>query len=159
MIELPSAVVMADRLAQECDFLSVGTNDLLQYGLGVDRANPEVAYLADGLDPAILRMLESVVRAADRADKPLSMCGDMAADAFVLPIVVGLGYRALSVPLSTVPLVREVLRRIDTTVARALAEKALDCATAAEVSALLVAEFAQDLGDIWREAGIDFHVS
>ncbi|MDD9938339.1 MAG: phosphoenolpyruvate--protein phosphotransferase [Myxococcales bacterium] len=155
MIELPSAVVMADRLARECDFLSVGTNDLVQYGLAVDRANPEVAYLAESLDPAILRMLDSVVRAASAVDKPLSMCGDMAADALVLPLVLGLGYRVLSVPLSAVPLVREVVRRVDTTTARALAEKALDCATAEEVRAALVAEFAGQLGDLWSETGIE----
>ena len=155
MIELPSAVMMADRFAQECDFLSVGTNDLVQYGLAVDRSNPEVAYLAQSLDPAVLRMLEMVVRAANAHGKPLSMCGDMAADAFVLPIVVGLGYRQLSVPVIALPLVREVLRRIDAVLARTVATHALACATADEVVWLVATHFGRELGDLWTEAGIE----
>jgi phosphotransferase system enzyme I (PtsI) len=155
MIELPSAVMMADRFAMECDFLSVGTNDLVQYGLAVDRSNPSVAYLAQSLDPAVLRMLEVVVRAASAKNKPLSMCGDMAADAFVLPIVVGLGYRSLSVPVTALPLVREVLRRIDSVQARAVAAKALECSTADEVVWLVATHFGRELGELWTEAGIE----
>jgi phosphotransferase system enzyme I (PtsI) len=155
MIELPSAVMMADRFAQECDFLSVGTNDLVQYALAVDRSNPAVAYLAQSLDPAVLRMLARVVEAAGAHDRPLSMCGDMAADAFVLPIVVGLGYRTLSVPVSALPLVREVLRRIDSEQARTVAEQALECATADEVVWLLATNFGGELGELWAEAGIE----
>jgi len=148
-------VMMADRFAMECDFLSVGTNDLVQYGLAVDRSNPSVAYLAQSLDPAVLRMLEAVVRAAGAKNKPLSMCGDMAADAFVLPIVVGLGYRSLSVPVTALPLVREVLRRIDSVQARAVASKALECATADEVVWLVATHFGRELGELWTEAGIE----
>jgi phosphoenolpyruvate-protein phosphotransferase (PTS system enzyme I) len=155
MIELPSAVMMADRFAQECDFLSVGTNDLVQYGLAVDRSNPAVAYLAQSLDPAVLRMLAAVVRAATASGKPLSMCGDMAADAFVLPVVLGLGYRSLSVPVSALPLVREVLRHIDAARAKDTATQALDCATADEVAWLVASHFGADLGALWSEAGID----
>jgi phosphotransferase system enzyme I (PtsI) len=155
MIELPSAVMMADRFAQECDFLSVGTNDLVQYALAVDRSNPAVSYLAQSLDPAVLRMLAAVVRAAADHAKPLSMCGDMAADPFVLPIVIGLGYRSLSVPVSALPLVREVLRCIDGERARAAAVEALDCATADEVAWLVASRFGKDLGPLWSEAGIE----
>jgi phosphotransferase system enzyme I (PtsI) len=154
MIELPSAVIMAERLAAECDFLSVGTNDLVQYGLGVDRSNPEVAYLAESLHPAILRMLDTVVRAALARDRPISMCGDMAADALVLPIVVGLGYRDLSVPVSAVALVREVLRRIDSAAAQRCAQQALQCDTTDAVRTLLADTFEDALGDLWAEAGI-----
>jgi phosphotransferase system enzyme I (PtsI) len=155
MIELPSAVMMADRFAAECDFLSVGTNDLVQYGLAVDRSNPAVAYLAQSLDPAVLRMLDAVVRAANAHGKPLSMCGDMAADAFVLPIVIGLGFRRLSVPVSALPLVREVLRRVDTELARSVAARALECATADEAVWLVASHFGRDLGDLWSEAGVE----
>jgi phosphotransferase system enzyme I (PtsI) len=155
MIELPSAVMMADRFAQECDFLSVGTNDLVQYGLAVDRSNPAVAYLAQSLDPAVLRMLARVVQAAGACRKPLSMCGDMAADAFVLPIVIGLGYRTLSVPVSALPLVREVLRRIDSVQAANIALQALECATADEVVWLVATNFGGQLGELWTEAGIE----
>lgn len=155
MIELPSAVMMADRFAQECDFLSVGTNDLVQYGLAVDRSNPEVAYLSQPLDPGVLRMLDAVVRAAATYGKPVAMCGDMAANAFVLPIVIGLGYRTLSVPVSALPLVREVLRRLDSTQAREAAAEALDCATADEVVGLVSSRFGAALGELWAEAGIE----
>jgi phosphotransferase system enzyme I (PtsI) len=147
MIELPSAVMMADRFAQECDFLSVGTNDLVQYGLAVDRSNPAVAYLAQSL--------ARVVQAAAQYNRPLSMCGDMAADAFVLPIVVGLGYRTLSVPVSALPLVREVLKRINSVQAASVAAQALDCATADEVVWLVATNFGSQLGELWTEAGIE----
>jgi phosphotransferase system enzyme I (PtsI) len=154
MIELPSAVMMADRFAQECDFLSVGTNDLVQYGLAVDRSNPDVAYLAQALDPAVLRMLDVVVRAARAKGKRLSMCGDMACDPFTLPLVIGLGYRELSAPGIALPLVREVLRRIDSSEAEAAARHALDCATADEVRACVIERFSPSLGALWREAGV-----
>jgi phosphotransferase system enzyme I (PtsI) len=155
MIELPSAVMMADRFAAECDFLSVGTNDLVQYGLAVDRSNPAVAYLSQPLDPAVLRMLDVVVRAADAQGKPVSMCGDMAANPFVLPVVLGLGYRRLSVPVSTLPLVREVLRRVHAAEAAALGASALQCATADEVTLLIRGRFGAVLGELWAEAGIE----
>jgi phosphotransferase system enzyme I (PtsI) len=157
MIELPSAVMMADRFAAECDFLSVGTNDLVQYGLAVDRSNPTVAYLSQPLDPAVLRMLDAVVRASAAGGKPVAMCGDMAANPFVLPVVLGLGYRRLSVPVSTLPLVREVLRRIDSAQSAALAQSALECATADEVAELIRGRFSTALGELWAEAGIELH--
>jgi phosphotransferase system enzyme I (PtsI) len=154
MIELPSAVMMSDRFAQECDFLSVGTNDLVQYGLAVDRGNPAVAYLSQSHDPAVLRMLALVVASATLHDTPLAMCGDMAADPFVLPLVIGLGYRRLSVPVSALPLVREVLRQIDTREAAAAAEAARECVTAAEVAKLVVERFGRALRELWAEAGV-----
>ena len=154
MIELPSAVMMADRFAAECDFMSVGTNDLVQYGLAVDRSNPAVAYLAQAADPAVLRMLAMIEQAARTAHTPVSVCGDMAADPLLLPLVVGLGYRQLSVSVGAVPLVREVVRRIDAAAAAEVARMALNCATAAEVHALLRAEFSGALGDLWAETGV-----
>lgn len=153
MIELPSAVMMADRFAAGCDFLSVGTNDLVQYGLGVDRSNPAVAYLAQAADPAVLRMLAMVQRSSELAREPTSMCGDMAADPLLLPLVIGLGFRHLSVPVSAVPLVREVISRIDSVRAGELAARALACCTAAEVRALVEAELGPVLADVWVETG------
>jgi phosphotransferase system enzyme I (PtsI) len=153
MIELPSAVMMADRFTAECDFLSVGTNDLVQYGLGVDRSNPAVAYLAQAADPAVLRMLAMIQRSSELAREPTSMCGDMAADPLLLPLVIGLGFRHLSVPVSAVPLVREVISRVDSTQAADVALRALASATAAEVRALVEAEFGSVLADVWTETG------
>jgi len=145
--------MMADRFAAECDFLSVGTNDLIQYGLGVDRSNPAVAYLAQAADPAILRMLAMVQRSSELAREPTSMCGDMAADSLLLPLVIGLGFRHLSVPVSAIPLVREVISRVDSAHAAALTLRALACATAAEVRALVEDELGSALGDVWAETG------
>ena len=153
MIELPSAVMMADRFAAECDFLSVGTNDLVQYGLGVDRSNPAVAYLAQAADPAVLRMLALVQRSSELAREPTSMCGDMAADPFLLPLVIGLGFRHLSVPVSAVPLVREVISRVDSAQAAALAILTLQCSTVAEVRTLVEEAFGSVLADVWAETG------
>lgn len=112
MIETPGAAGIADLLAKECDFLSVGTNDLIQYALAVDRGNPSVAALYDPLHPAVLRMLRFVVRAANDAKVPLSLCGEMAADPALTPVLVGLGFRELSCPPRAVPLVRDAVRSI-----------------------------------------------
>lgn len=155
MIELPSAVLMAEHLARRCDFLSVGTNDLVQYTLAADRANPQVAYLGDTLDPAVLLQLDRLVHVSRETGRPLSMCGDMAADPFALPIAIGLGYRSLSVPVSALGLVREVLRHIDGQEARSVAQRALGCSTALEVRQLVDESFREVLGEIWSESGVN----
>lgn len=155
MIEVPSAALVAEALAKESDFFSVGTNDLVQYTLALDRSNPQVAHLARTLDPAVLRLLDMTARAAERAGAPLSMCGDMAADPFAIPIVVGLGYRTLSMPYSSLPLVREVIGRISMVEAREAAGDALACGEVAEVERLVADRFGRALGDLWREEGIE----
>ncbi|MDD9944371.1 MAG: phosphoenolpyruvate--protein phosphotransferase [Myxococcales bacterium] len=154
MIELPAAVVMADRIAAEVDFMAVGTNDLVQYSLAVDRTNPQVAYLADALDPAVLRQLDRVISVGKDADRPVSMCGDMATDPVALPIVAGLGFRSVSVPIAAMPLAREILRAIDTRQARGVVDRALACDTALDVRVLVRKSFPQ-LDPVWQEAGID----
>jgi len=154
MIEVPSAALMAEALAAEADFFSVGTNDLVQYTLAVDRGDSRVASLARCLDPAILRLLEMTARAADAASIGLSMCGDMASDPVALPAVLGLGYRRLSVPLASRPLVREVARRVSLERARDVVKTALTLPTADDVHALMVENFGEALGELWREEGI-----
>lgn len=154
MIELPAAVMMADKLAEEVDFMAVGTNDLVQYALAVDRTNPSVAYMADPLDPAVLRLLQRVVQVATDKGLPLSMCGDMAANPVSLPIVLGLGFRTLSLPLSAMPLSREIVREIDLGEATAAAEDALDCGTAGEVHQVVRDRFSAALRELWDEAGV-----
>jgi len=154
MIEVPSAALMADLLAAECDFFSVGTNDLVQYTLALDRGNPDVAARAQPLDPSVLRLLDMTGRAARQAGIGLSICGDMAADPLALPIAIGLGYRELSVPLAAIPLAREAIRRIDAAMVTGLAADAIRCATAQEVRRLVLAALADDLGELWREQGI-----
>ena len=91
MIEVPSLALEADRLTTDCDFFSVGTNDLIQYLLAVDRQNPQVANRYQPFHPAVLRIMKSVVQAAHEHDLPVSICGDMASDLRALPVLVGLG--------------------------------------------------------------------
>jgi len=110
MIETPAAAGIADLLARDADFLSVGTNDLIQYALAVDRGNPSVAALYDPLHPAILRMLRFVLRAGAQRGVPVSLCGEMAADPALVPVLVGLGFRELSVPPRAIPPVRDAVR-------------------------------------------------
>ena len=115
MIELPAAVTLADWFAEEVDFFSIGTNDLTQYTLAVDRGNRHVAHLYNPLHPAMLRIIGHVVRAARAADIELSMCGEMAGDALALPVLLGLGLRTLSMNQNSIPLIKSMIRdlRID----------------------------------------------
>jgi phosphotransferase system enzyme I (PtsI) len=110
MIETPAAAGIADLLAREADFLSVGTNDLIQYALAVDRGNPSVAALYDPLHPSILRMLRFVLKAGEMQGVPVSLCGEMAADPALVPVLVGLGFRELSCPPRAIPPVRDAVR-------------------------------------------------
>jgi phosphoenolpyruvate-protein kinase (PTS system EI component) len=153
MIEVPSAALIAPALAKECDFFSVGTNDLVQYTLAIDRTNPEVAARASALDPAVLRLLELTARAARDAEIGLSMCGDMAADPIALPLVIGLGYRDLSVPTSALALTRAVVSRVDSSMAEDCAREALTVCGTNEVAACVRTRFGAALGELWHEHG------
>lgn len=110
MIETPAAAMAADLLARETDFLSVGTNDLVQYTLAVDRGNPSVATLYDPLHPAVLRMLRYVVRSGRARALPVALCGEIAGSPARLPAILGLGFRELSCPPRAIPRVREAVR-------------------------------------------------
>lgn len=155
MIEVPAAVLIADKLARECDFFSVGTNDLVQYALAVDRTNPRVAHLASALHPGVLSLLDMTAKAAKSANIELAMCGGMAADTRALPLVMGLGYEHLSVDVGYLPLARAIIERIDLTLARRSAEDALRCGTIDEVKSLIHERFGEPLGDLWVEQGLD----
>jgi phosphotransferase system enzyme I (PtsI) len=115
MIETPAAAMTADLLSREVEFLSVGTNDLIQYTLAVDRGNPSVAPLYEPQHPAVLRMLRFVVRAGKAANVPVALCGEMAASPEHVPTLLGLGLRELSCPPRAVPRVREVIRATEIT--------------------------------------------
>ncbi len=151
MVELPSAAVMATALCEVADFLSVGTNDLVQYTLGVDRTNPEVAHLADPLHPAVLHLLSQTVEAADASGTPLTMCGDMATDLVALPVALGLGFRCFSVPVSMLPFVQELIRRVDLAALTALGGQALRETSTAAVRALVREALEGTLGGLWVE--------
>jgi phosphotransferase system enzyme I (PtsI) len=137
MIEVPSAALMADELARDCDFFSVGTNDLAQYTLAADRGDPHLAHLARPHDPAVLRLLDVTARAASAHRLPLSMCGDMAADAHGFPLAIGLGYTSIGVPVPALGRTRARVMTLEACALRELAAQALQLATPEEVEALV----------------------
>lgn len=125
MIEIPSAALVVDYLAQEADFMSIGTNDLIQYTLAVDRVNDEVSHLYEPLHPAILRLIHQTVAAAHAAGKWVGMCGEMAADPDVTPILLGLELDELSVSPSLVPKLKKNIRDLDFAECKALTQDVL----------------------------------
>jgi phosphotransferase system enzyme I (PtsI) len=144
MIEVPAAAIAADLLANEADFLAVGTNDLVQFALAVDRADERVSDLYDPLHPAILRLVRAAVRGARKRARPLSVCGEMAADPALAVLLVGLGVTELSMRTGAIPLVTQVLRATPAADARRLAARALRAATAEDVERGLAAELTDE---------------
>ncbi|HEY4255505.1 MAG TPA: phosphoenolpyruvate--protein phosphotransferase [Chlamydiales bacterium] len=140
MIEVPSSAILADALAEEADFFSIGTNDLIQYILAADRSNPSTASLYFSTHPSVLRLIRLIVNAAHAARKPLILCGEYAADPAMIPILIGLGIRELSVSARHIPLVKHTIRKWRILEACRLAEGALDYAAASELKEYLLAE-------------------
>lgn len=137
MIETPAAMLMADVLAKYCDFFSIGTNDLIQYLMAADRGNPNVAYLYQACDPAVLRALRSVIQAGVRAGIPVGLCGEMASDALLIPVLLGFGLERFSVSTSAILNTRREISRWSIQEAQEIADHALTLETAAEVAAYL----------------------
>jgi phosphoenolpyruvate-protein phosphotransferase (PTS system enzyme I) len=136
-LEVPSAALVADLLAPEVDFFSVGTNDLIQYLLAVDRTDPRVSGLYEPLHPAVLRTLHGVASAARAHGCPLSVCGEMAGQPLQAVLLVGLGFRGLSMAPSAIPRVKEALRAVGAAEAEVLASRCLSLATCADIEALV----------------------
>ncbi len=137
MVEIPSAALLSDHFITQCSFLSVGTNDLIQYTLAVDRNNGSVAELYQPLNPAILRLIHMAVQAARRHGKEISVCGEMASEVLYVPLLIGLGVTVLSMNPVAIPLVKETVRTISFRESQKLAEEALKCGTVDEVLAVL----------------------
>jgi phosphoenolpyruvate-protein phosphotransferase (PTS system enzyme I) len=137
MVETPSAAFIADLLADECDFLSIGTNDLIQYALAADREDEHVGYLYHPLHPAILRALKQIVDGASRAKKSLAMCGDMAGDPLLAWILIGLGLRNLSMAPRQIPVLKSIVHSTNLADAERLARAALALRTETEVEELV----------------------
>ena len=138
MIEVPSAALTADLLAEEADFFSIGTNDLIQYSLAVDRTDDRVSRLYEPLHPAILRMLRIVARAGRRRRLRVAVCGEMAADPVILALLVGLGLREFSMAPTAIPLAKQVLREMRAADAKLVATRALRAPNASAVEKLLL---------------------
>jgi phosphocarrier protein FPr len=137
MIEIPAAVLMADLFAKEVDFFSIGTNDLTQYTLAMDRMHPILAGKSDGLHPAVLRLIDATVRGAHAAGKWVGVCGELGADPQATPILLGLEVDELSVSVPAIATVKAKIRTLNRVEAQKLAARALACATAREVRALV----------------------
>ncbi|MCX7876254.1 MAG: phosphoenolpyruvate--protein phosphotransferase [Melioribacteraceae bacterium] len=134
MIEVPSAAAMAKEFAEESDFLSIGTNDLIQYTLAVDRGNEIVSRLYQEFHPSIVRFIHHVANEGKKADKPVSLCGEMAADPFAAPLLVGLGLESLSISPSIIPQIKKIIRSISFQEAKELADKCLTLKTEKEIN-------------------------
>lgn len=139
MIEVPAAVAIADQLAKEVDFFSIGTNDLSQYLMASDRTNPKVAYLADAMHPAVLRMIQKIVQAAHTAKIEVGLCGELAADPLATKILLGLGLDELSVNPQSIPAIKQAIAQLTVVEAEAIAALALQQNSATQVREVVAA--------------------
>jgi phosphoenolpyruvate-protein phosphotransferase (PTS system enzyme I) len=137
MIEVPSAAILADVLAREVDFFSIGTNDLIQYTLAADRNNENVANLYNPADPAVLRLIKRVVEAAHKEQIEVNVCGEMSGEPLFAPLLVGLGLRQLSATPRKIPEIKRVIRQLTVPETERLAERALHMETARQVGSYL----------------------
>jgi phosphotransferase system enzyme I (PtsI) len=145
MVEVPSAAVMADEFALETDFMSIGTNDLVQYTLAVDRSSPELAYLASFFDPAILRLVRMVIQAGKHRSIPVLVCGAMASDPLAAILLIGMGLRELSMESSAIPEIRETIGNITVAEAEDAARAAFAAETPKDIERLLLERFGERL--------------
>lgn len=148
MVEVPSAAILADEFAREAEFLSIGTNDLVQYTLAVDRSSRELARLASYFDPAVVRLIKGVVQAGTFRKREVSVCGAMASDPLAVILLVGMGLRHLSMEASAIPEVKAALGRVTLADARDAAGTAFEATTARELEQTLAERFAPVLADI-----------
>ena len=147
MIEIPAAVTLADLLAREVDFFSVGTNDLIQYTLAIDRSNEQLSHMYQPLHPAVLRSLRRIVQAAHGAGIPACLCGEMAGDPLYLPVLLGLGFDELSMGAGSILRVKQILRRCTLERCAAIAEGCFAFSTAAEVEMYLKSQITFDVAE------------
>ncbi len=141
MVEVPSAALLAEQLAPEVDFFSIGTNDLTQYTLAIDRGHKTLCAQADPLHPAVLRLIANTCQGAAKHHKPVAVCGAVASDLEAVPILIGLGVTELAVSPNLIAPVKDVVRHISQATAAQIAKQALQCTTAAEVRQLSKKEF------------------
>ena len=146
MIETPAAAVLADRIAEVADFISVGSNDLTQYTLAVDRGNARLASRFTPFHPAVVQLLKRIVDAGSQVGKSPSVCGEMASDPVAVFLLLGLGYRVLSVAATSLPMVRWFVRQADAGIARDVVSEVLSLPTATAVRARIEAAVGECIG-------------
>jgi phosphoenolpyruvate-protein phosphotransferase (PTS system enzyme I) len=155
MIEVPSAAIMADVLAREIDFFSIGTNDLIQYTMAMDRSNRKVAYLYNPIHPAVLRLLRQVVQAARRHNIPVFMCGEMAGEVIYVPILLGLGLRELSTNPQSIPLIKNAVRLLNVEQARKFVDRLMRLNTTEKIERLMQSTYGDLLNNghsnLWEQ--------
>lgn len=157
MVEVPSAVILAEEFAREVDFFSIGTNDLIQYTLACDRSNPTVAGLYRSGDPSILRLIRMVLKAAEKFDRPVTVCGQMSSDPKFIPLLVGMGLRSLSATPQAVPLLKEVVRKLSLTEAMRIANHASSLDLARDVEHFLSGELSRLCPKLVNEGDFEPH--
>jgi phosphotransferase system enzyme I (PtsI) len=148
MIEVPSAAIMADRIAAEVDFLSIGTNDLIQYLLAVDRDNTAVAPLYQQFDPAVLKTIKMIIDAGHQRNVWVGMCGEMAGDPLATILLVGLGLDEFSVIPSVLPEIKKIIRSVRFKQAKRIAEKAVAMNSPEEIRSYLSSIIKDQIPDI-----------
>jgi phosphotransferase system enzyme I (PtsI) len=148
MVEVPSAVIMLDQFVHEVDFFSIGTNDLVQYTLAVDRSNKDVAALYTSADPAVLRLIKISLDVAKAHDKPISLCGQMSGAPLYTMLLLGLGLRAFSVTAAAIPEIKQVIRAVSIAHCEQVAQRALKLESARDVKTYLREELSRVAPDI-----------
>lgn len=148
MVEVPSAVLLAEEFAREVDFFSIGTNDLIQYTLACDRSDPAVANLYRSGDPAILRLIQMVMKAAEKHQKKVTVCGQMSSDPRFIPLLLGLGLRSLSVTPHAIPRLKEVIRNVSITECERISRHACELDLARDVEHFLLGELSRLCPDL-----------
>jgi phosphotransferase system enzyme I (PtsI) len=142
MVEVPSAAICADKLIRLCDFFSIGTNDLIQYTLAVDRNNEKVVRFYQPTNPAVLKLIRNTIAAANEAGKPVSLCGEMAGNPLFAPLLLGMGLRDFSMSPSLIPGVKERLRAVSVSECEALVHRVMEMTSSEEIDGVL-GEFAR----------------
>ena len=137
MGEIPAAAIMAEQFAREADFFSIGSNDLTQYTLAMDRGHPKLAPQVDGLNPSVLQLIANAVKGAQQHGRWVGVCGGIASDPQAVPLLIGLGVTELSVSIPVIPAIKAQIRTLSLAECRRLAQQALSRDTAAEVRALV----------------------
>ncbi|GIW79607.1 MAG: hypothetical protein KatS3mg105_1414 [Gemmatales bacterium] len=148
MIEVPSAAIMAEQLAKEVDFFSIGTNDLIQYTLAADRTNENVATLYNPGDPAVLRLISMIVQAAQKHNIEVNVCGEMSAEPIYTLLLLGLGLRQLSVTPYSIPEIKKIIRSITLAEAEETAREALRLESARDVNNYLLQQSRRFLPEV-----------